>query len=324
MKYPIEKAAFPIIFMGSPDFAVPTLEALVADGWPVKAVVTALDKASGRGLKTRSSAVKQAAIKLGIPVLQPPNLKNEQFQEELRSYGALLQVVVAFRMLPVSVWDMPELGTINLHASMLPAYRGAAPIHWAVINGEKHTGLSTFQLQHKIDTGGILFQQDLEIGPDETTGELHDRMMMEGAGLILKTVEAIASGDAQEIQQDLDGDYPLAPKLHKADCQINWDWPAQKIHNFVRGLNPFPGAFTFWNNQRVRIHRTQLIIEKENSASAENGLLSIQNDRLLISCSDGFLEITELQLEGKKRMPSSDFLRGQQIGKGEQFVFRES
>ncbi|MCU0355699.1 MAG: methionyl-tRNA formyltransferase, partial [Cytophagales bacterium] len=230
--------------MGTPEFAVPSLDILVENGCQVVAVVTAPDRTAGRGLQLSVSPVKAAAVRHGIPVMQPEKLKNEAFLEELRSYRADLQIVVAFRMLPEVVWNMPPLGTFNLHASLLPQYRGAAPINWAVINGETETGATTFFLQHEIDTGNIIFQEREPIHATDTAGTLYERLMHRGAGLVLKTVRAIEAGNYPQTPQDLSQPVKLAPKIFTETCEINFDQPTARVHNFVRGLSPYPGAWT--------------------------------------------------------------------------------
>jgi methionyl-tRNA formyltransferase len=252
-----------IIFMGTPQFAVPSLEVLVKHGYDLVAVITAPDKPKGRGRELAASPVKECAEANGIPVLQPKNLKSPQFIEELQCYRANLQVVVAFRMLPEVVWSMPQYGTFNLHASLLPKYRGAAPIHWAIINGEKETGITTFLLKHEIDTGGIILQETEPIYETDTTGSLSGRLMKKGAGLVLKTVQLIASGNCKLIPQDLSLDVPKAPKLFKENCKIDWDQDADKIANFIRGLNPFPSAWTDIGGTVYKIHAAGIAKNKE-------------------------------------------------------------
>src|SRR5690606_32785528 len=236
-----------IVYMGTPEFAVPSLQLLVKHGWNVVAVVTAPDKPQGRGRKLMGSPVKQAAEELGIPVLQPINLKSPDFVEELRSYQADVQVVVAFRMLPEVVWNMPPMGTFNLHASLLPDYRGAAPINWAIINGEKITGVTTFFLKHEIDTGNIIFQEEEPILPQDNVGSLYERLMDRGSKLVLKTIEAIAQNAVEMRPQDESKAKHPAPKLYKEMGEINWNQPAESIHNLVRGLSPYPAAWTYIN-----------------------------------------------------------------------------
>jgi methionyl-tRNA formyltransferase len=246
-----------IIFLGTPGFAVPSLEALIDNRFDVAAVITAPDKPAGRGLQLQESPVKQFAVSKGIPVLQPVKLKDPEFLEELKSYNANLQIVIAFRMLPVAVWDMPELGTFNLHASALPQYRGAAPINWAIINGEKETGLTTFFLKHEIDTGDILFQERIRIEEGETAGQLHDRMAEAGAKLVVQTAKAIEKDEVVPMPQPRITEHlKPAPKIFKEDCRIQWNKSSHDIHNLIRGLSPFPGAFTTLDGKVHKIYYT--------------------------------------------------------------------
>ena len=298
-----------IVFMGSPDFAVPALQDLHSSSYEVVGVVTAPDKPSGRGQKIQSTAVKLEAEKLGIPVFQPRNLKDAGFQEELRNLKADIQVVIAFRMLPESVWNMPPHGSINLHASLLPDLRGAAPIHWAIINGYKKSGLTTFQLQHAIDTGPILKQETVDIGENMTTGELYNAMRHMGGKMVLDSLAMIGSGTKQ-IPQNLTGNELPAPKIHKEDAGIQWNQNNSVVHNHIRGMHPFPCAWTTLNDKRVKIHRALLTNVKHNDLSP--GQAVITKDNLLhVVCLNGCIEIVELQLEGKKRMTASAFVQGQ-------------
>jgi methionyl-tRNA formyltransferase len=305
------KPSLRLIYMGTPDFAVGPLRALLEAGWPVVAVLTAPDKPAGRGLQLRPSPVKAFALEAGLRVLQPPKLRDPDFLAELRALQADLQVVVAFRMLPESVWAMPRLGSINLHASLLPAYRGAAPIHWALINGEPETGLSTFFLQHEIDTGNLIFQQKLAIGPDETFGELHDRMATAGAALVLRTVQAIEAGSAPSLPQSPAENLPQAPKLQREHGALNWTENARSVHNRVRGLSPWPAAWTERQGQLLKVYRSGL--EQPEAATPDQevpGAWLIRGERLWVRCADAWLELLELQASGKKRMKTADFLRG--------------
>jgi methionyl-tRNA formyltransferase len=298
-----------IIYMGTPEFAVPSLQKLVAAGWNVVAVITAPDKPKGRGQKLIPSPVKEAALDLNIPVLQPTNLKSPEFLEELASYQANLQIVVAFRMLPEVVWSMPSLGTFNLHASLLPNYRGAAPINWAIINGETETGMTTFFLKHEIDTGNIILQEKEPIHPDDTIGSLYARMMDKGALLVVKTVELIAEEDVKVTPQDESQFIHHAPKIFKETCQIDWTKDAKSIHNLVRGLSPYPAAWTVFQEKMCKIYLTE--VSKNNNISLKPG--EWQSDgktSLNFQTGNGTLSIKELQLEGKKRMIIEDFLRG--------------
>ncbi len=294
--------------MGTPDFAVPSLRILVQNGYKVAGVVTATDKYGGRGKKQLlESPVKKYAVEQGIPVLQPKNLKSPEFQEDLRALNANLQVVVAFRMLPETVWDMPEYGTFNLHGSLLPRYRGAAPINWAVINGDTETGVTTFFIRHEIDTGDVLFQEKMPIGHNETAGEVHDRMMMLGAETVLKTVQAIESGNYHLQKQD-DAQATKAPKLFRETCEIDFDQPVEKVHNFVRGLSPYPAAWTTLEDKQLKILRAHY--KKADVEATPGTFLSDNKSWIKIAALDGWLVIEELQLQGRKRMKANDFLNG--------------
>lgn len=299
--------------MGTPDFAVASLDALMEAGCTIVAVVTAPDKPAGRGQKIHESAVKQYAVSKGLEVLQPVKLKDHEFHEKLKLLKADLQVVVAFRMLPEAVWNMPPKGTINLHASLLPKYRGAAPINWAVINGEKETGVTTFLLQHEIDTGNILFSETVPIGDDETAGAIHDKLMLTGAGLLVKTVKAIESENYTPVSQDqiltnAAAELPHAPKLFKEDCLINWNKPAKKVYNHIRGLSPYPAAYTIFKEKGLKIYTAELL-DKEPGIQP-GGFLTDDKTYLRFACIDGFICVKEIQLEGKKRMGVGEFLRG--------------
>ncbi len=296
--------------MGTPDFAVPSLKILLENNFDVVAVVTAPDKPGGRhGLM--QSAVKKFAVERGLPVLQPEKLKNSDFLNELRHFRADLQIVVAFRMLPELVWAMPPLGTINLHGSLLPKYRGAAPINWAVINGEKETGCTTFFLQHEIDTGDLLFSEKLPIGPDENAGEIHDKMMLIGAGLVLKTVRAIEAGTAHGMPQENTG-ASHAPKIFHETCQIDFEKTVAEVHDFVRGLAPFPGSWTIFEGKNFKIFRTKKVgaehSEKPGTWASDG------KKQLRFAAKNGWVEVLELQMEGKKRMAVGDFLNGHKLG----------
>ncbi|RZM29767.1 MAG: methionyl-tRNA formyltransferase [Pedobacter sp.] len=297
-----------IVFMGTPDFAVASLSALIEGGFDIVGVVTAADKPAGRGQKMNESAVKKFAVEHGLNVLQPIKLKDPEFIEELRKLGADLQVVVAFRMLPEVVWAMPAKGTINLHASLLPDYRGAAPINHAIINGEQESGVTTFFLKQEIDTGDIIKSAKVTIGPDETAGELHDKLMATGATLLVETVSAIASGNYQEYPQISSGDAKHAPKLFKEFGEINWAQPAQKIHNLIRGLSPYPTAYTHLQDKTLKIFRAEL--EKAGDTETPGTFLTDGKTYLKFVASGGILNLTDVQLEGKKRMPIADLLRG--------------
>lgn len=295
--------------MGTPEFAVPSLRALVEAGYDVVGVITATDKLGGRGKgKLIESAVKKYAVSQNIGVLQPPNLKNPDFIEELASLKADLQVVVAFRMLPEVVWNMPPLGTLNLHGSLLPKYRGAAPINWAIINGDTETGVTTFLLKHEIDTGDILLQKKLPILHEDTAGDVHDRMMELGASVILETVKGIESRTIQSRNQD-NALASKAPKIFHETCQIDFDRPVREVYNFVRGLSPYPAAWTRMDGKSLKI-----LAAKESSENGRPGEILTDNKKhLAIACSEGTLEIITLQQEGKRRMDTTDFLNGYQI-----------
>lgn len=308
-----------IVFMGTPEFAVPSLSILLENNYSVVGVVTAPDKPAGRGKKLQASAVKVFAQAKGIPVLQPEKLKDEAFLAELKSLEADLQIVVAFRMLPEVVWAMPPLGTFNLHASLLPQYRGAAPINWAIIQGETQTGLSTFFLQQEIDTGNIILQASEPIGENDTAGDLHDRLMQKGAELVLETVRQIEQGGFQTLAQDLSKPATPAPKIFKEDCQIDWQKPVASVHNFVRGLSPVPTAFTNLQDKYCKIYKTNKhfpdswLSQFSTEQQAGAPWLTDNKHFLLMRCSDGFLSVEELQVEGGKRLPIKAFLAGNKL-----------
>jgi len=298
--------------MGTPEFAVPSLQILIENEYKVVGVITATDKYGGRGGKRLiESAVKKYAIAQNIPVLQPKNLKAPEFQAELKALNANLQVVVAFRMLPEAVWAMPEFGTFNLHGSLLPEYRGAAPINWAVINGEKETGVTSFFLKQEIDTGDMLFQESLPIGENETAGEVHDRMMVLGAEVVLKSVQAIEKGD-YELKAQKDEFATKAPKVYNETCEINFNQSTEKVHDFIRGLSPYPAAWTTLDDLKLKVLRTTKLIENHNLAPST--FFTDNKHFLKIATNDGFVEVHELQLAGRKRMKTKDFLNGYKIG----------
>jgi methionyl-tRNA formyltransferase len=297
-----------IIFMGTPEFAVPSLEALVENKFDIVAVVTAPDKPQGRGQKLVSSPVKECAQKHAIPVLQPTNLKSSEFLEELRSFQATLQVVVAFRMLPETVWSMPPLGTINLHASLLPQYRGAAPINWAIINGEKETGVTTFFLKHEIDTGSIIFQEREPIDDNDNAGSLYERLMRKGGQLVVRTVRAIEAGDYTSLPQRETGEIKHAPKIFKETCEIRWSQPAQQVRNFVRGLSPYPAAWTVWNGKTYKIFEVSIALHQKEGSPGE--FTTDNKNYLYIRVLDGWISVDEFQPEGKRRMTVREFLAG--------------
>jgi methionyl-tRNA formyltransferase len=286
----------------------------VENGFEVVAAITAPDKPVGRGQKMSESPVKKYALSRGIPVLQPEKLKNKAFLEELANYKADLQVVVAFRMLPEAVWAMPKMGTINLHGSLLPQYRGAAPINWAVINGEIITGVTTFFIEKEIDTGNVIFSENIEIKATDTAGDLHDRMMWIGGDLMVKTVKAIESGVYPSVKQDFSQELKPAPKIFKETCKIDWQQDAKAIYDFVRGLSPYPAAWTTLDGKVLKIFETEIVneelLELDNLVFEEFKLKTDHKKHLLIQTSDSFLAIKSLQLEGKKRMSTEEFLRG--------------
>lgn len=306
-----------IVFMGTPEFAVASLDILIKNDYNVVGVVTVPDKPAGRGQQIQQSAIKKYAVEHNLNLLQPEKLKDENFIAELKSLKADVQLVVAFRMLPEVVWHMPKMGTYNLHASLLPKYRGAAPINWAIINGEKESGVTTFKLKHQIDTGNILFQEKVKIEPTTTAGELHDKLMLVGAELILKTISEIersfVSGKELDFLPQDDQLACHAPKIFKEDCQIDWTKPGNEINNFIRGLSPYPTAFTQLKNgedqiQLVKIFNSKFEIFPPNHP---NGLLLTDNKTYLkVFCEDGLIEVTEIQLQGKKKIGISEFLRG--------------
>lgn len=296
--------------MGTPDFAVASLDALVKSGFNIVGVITAPDKPAGRGMKLSGSAIKNYAVENNLNILQPEKLKSAVFIEDLRNLKADLQVVVAFRMLPEIVWNMPPLGTINLHGSLLPQYRGAAPINWAVINGEKETGVTTFKLQHDIDTGNILLQERIPIGDDETASELHDRMKIIGAALIVKTIKGFAESNLQEVPQEKLVTEVLrhAPKIYTDTCKIDWNKEADAVYNLIRGLSAYPGAFTDFHGKVLKIFRAQK--EKASIPGTPGKYESDGKSFLRFFCIDGLISVKEIQLEGKKKMGIEEFLRG--------------
>lgn len=301
-----------IVFFGTPDFAVASLEALVQAGFEIPAVVTAPDKPAGRGRTLQMSPVKRSALQHGIPVLQPEKLKDEAFLSSLRNLKADLFIVVAFRMLPEAVWKMPPKGTFNLHASLLPAYRGAAPINQAIMNGETKTGVSTFFLQHEIDTGAILFREEVEILPGDDAGSLHDKLMRLGSNLVVHTAKAIQNGNVQAREQDQfsKGPLPEAPKIFKEDCRLNWNLPAKKIHDTIRGLSPYPAAFTEFHFKDKPEVMVKLFRSSISDKKLAPGTILVERDEMWIGTSDVALQILELQVSGKNRMDCASFLRG--------------
>lgn len=297
-----------IVFMGTPEFAVTSLDTLLKAGCTIVGVITAPDKPAGRGMKMNESAVKKYALEHDLHILQPEKLKAPVFLEELRALQADLQIVVAFRMLPESVWNMPPMGSVNLHGSLLPQYRGAAPINWVIINGEKTTGVTTFKLKHEIDTGDILLQESFPIGENETAGEVHDRMKAIGAALLLRTVQGLAAGDLKEIPQPHAEQIRHAPRIFTDTCRIDFNKNTEDVHNLVRGLSPFPGAFTLLDHKTLKIYNTRKL--REQPLIPPGQYETDGKTTLKFACADGYIEVLELQLEGKKRMETAEFLRG--------------
>jgi len=303
-----------IVFIGTPHFSVPSLQKIHESSHELVGVITAPDRKAGRGMKLQFSPVKDFAQQNNIPILQPTNLKEPSFQEELKAWNADIQVVIAFRMLPESVWDMPPRGTINLHASLLPDYRGAAPINWAIINGETESGLTTFQLVHEIDKGEILMQHKMQIGEEDNAGSLHDRMMQEGADLVLETLNGLESGELTAHAQDESSARHAAPKIFKDDCIIDWKKTTKEVHDLVRGLSPYPVARTFINDKDsgkdlvLKIFRSSIEIADHD---VPPGVFDSEDkSSVRIACGDGWLHVHELQLEGRRRMETEEFLRG--------------
>ncbi|MEO5984911.1 MAG: methionyl-tRNA formyltransferase [Ferruginibacter sp.] len=301
-----------IIFMGTPEFAVASLEALINSGASVVGVVTAPDKPAGRGMQLQQSAIKKFSLERKLHILQPEKLKDPKFIEELKLLHADLQVVVAFRMLPEMVWNMPPMGTVNVHGSLLPQYRGAAPINWAIINGESYTGITTFKLKHEIDTGNILMAEKIEIRTDENAGELHDRMKLTGAALLIKTVKGLSEGTLNETPQDQLASPAIsirhAPKIFTSTCLIDWTNTLDHIYNLIRGLSPYPGSFTYLDEKKLKIYKAAKI---HSSPTLDPG--SFETDAktyLHFACRDGYINVLELQIEGKKKLEITEFLKG--------------
>ena len=311
----MEKKDLKIVFLGTPDFAVESLRRLVEGGYNIVGVITMPDKIAGRGHKMFQSPVKEYAVEHNLKLLQPANLKDPAFVEELRSLQADLQIVIAFRMLPEVVWNMPPMGTFNLHASLLPKYRGAAPINWAVMNGDTETGVTTFFLKHEIDTGDIIQQRSIPISKTDNVGVIHDRLMMLGADMVIETVDAILAGEVKPIPQDELCNQGIeatpAPKIFKETCRVDWNAPAEKVYNHIRGLSPYPAAWTEIEKDgevfSFKIFETSEPIGDINLAPGE---LKHDKHRLVIGCADGALEILSMQLSGKKRMTPDEFMRG--------------
>ncbi len=302
--------------MGTPDFAVGILDSILDANYTVVGVITAPDRPAGRGRKLNESSVKRYAMEKGLPILQPTNLKSEEFLNELKLLKANLQVVVAFRMLPKVVWQMPAYGTFNLHASLLPQYRGAAPINWAIINGETKTGVTTFFIDDKIDTGAIILQKEIEIDPEENAGSLHDKLMVLGSEVVLDTIQRIANDNFETKEQENPKELKLAHKIHRDTCRIDWDQPMDDIFNFIRGLSPYPAAWTMLHNGNDEISAKIYRVSKEPGRHGlKNGTLLSEKDELRIAITGGYLKILEVQLQGKRKMPIKDLLNGLNLSK---------
>lgn len=295
-----------IVFFGTPEFAAFSLKKMIAAGFNIVAVVTATDKPAGRGMKLQESAVKKVAVSAGLPVLQPEKLKDPEFIEKLRSCDADLGVVIAFRMLPEIVWSMPRMGTLNLHASLLPDFRGAAPINHAIIQGETRTGVTTFFLKHEIDTGDIIMQREVAISPEDDAGTLHDKLMETGADLLTDTLHAVAGGNWQEQPQKLTGRERTAPKLNRAFCEITGDLKVTEAHNKVRGLSPYPGAWIDDDGEPLKVTKTAISAVQLK----EDGPLAISQRKLYFRCSDGWLELLRVQPAGKPAMDAQAYING--------------
>lgn len=311
----MKKEDLKIVFLGTPDFAVESLRRIVEGGYNVVGVVTMPDKPAGRGHKMIQSAVKQYAVAQGLHLMQPPRLKDEEFVSHLRGLDADLFVVIAFRMLPEAVWSMPRLGTFNLHASLLPRYRGAAPINWAVINGDTRTGVTTFFLKHEIDTGDIIAQECVEILPTDNVGDVHDKLMMLGADLTITTIDDIIAGTLTTRPQE-EGEFVPAPKIFKETCEIDWNMEAERVHNLVRGLSPYPGAWTTLFDSDKRMGSLKIFATEVCDISGKPGAIVPDGDGFSICCGSGGVRVLSVQLEGKRRMDCGDFVRGMRLLEG--------
>jgi methionyl-tRNA formyltransferase len=307
----MKKEDLKIVFMGTPEFAVPSLDILLKNGYNVPAVVTVPDKPKGRGLKLEPSDIKKFALANHIPILQPEKMRDETFLNELEKISPDIIVVVAFRILPREVYTKAKLGAFNLHASLLPKYRGAAPINWAIMNGDNKTGITTFFLEDKVDTGNMIYQEEIEINENDSAGDVHDKLSLLGSSLVLKTVDVIFGGNSPHIQQNNTESSP-APKIFKEHCKINWNKSAEQIHNQIRGLSPYPAAYTGYNDKIVKIYKT---IKTDIKSNKKPGSITASKKELYINCSDYILSVLELQLEGKRKLKTEEFLRG--------FVFSE-
>jgi len=301
-----------IVFMGTPEFAVASLEGILEANFNVVGVITAPDKPAGRGRKLRESAVKSFAVSKGLKVLQPTNLKAEAFQKELESLNPNVQVVVAFRMLPRSVWDFPQFGTFNLHASLLPQYRGAAPINWAIMNGEKETGISTFFLDEKIDTGAMIMQESVPIGEQDTLEKVHNELKIKGANLVVKTLKAIATATITPEAQQENTNLKEAPKLTRENTRIDWDLPLKNIYNHIRGLNPYPAAWCYMDNGETQEQSVKIydVISHVKEHKLPPGSITIENKQIMVAARDGLIEIRQIQLPGKRKMEAHALLNG--------------
>jgi methionyl-tRNA formyltransferase len=306
-----------IVFMGTPDFAVESLKALVTSGHDVCAVVTVADKRQGRGLKVKSSAVKLYALENNIPIIQPENLKDPAFANQLKHYSADCFVVVAFKILPREIFTIPKLGTVNVHGSLLPAYRGAAPINWAIMNGDTETGVTTMLIDAKVDTGDILLQDKVTISGSMTAGDLHDILAVKGARILIETLKMLSRKQINPLPQD-DSKATKAPKIKTQTALIDFDQPAMKVHNHIRGLSPYPGAYTFINKKKIKLLKSEITTGSKTTAAGT--IIAIENNTFKISCSVGALTIYEVQLEGKRKMDSFDFLNGYKIETGDFFT----
>lgn len=310
-----------IVFMGTPEFAVTILDNLVQNNYNIVGVITSPDRPAGRGRKINKSAVKQYAEQKQLPILQPTNLKSETFVEELKTLNANLQIVVAFRMLPSVVWKMPEYGTFNLHASLLPNYRGAAPINWAIINGETKTGVTTFFIDDKIDTGEMILQEEIAIESNDNAGTLHDKLMHLGAQVVLKTVKAIENNSIDPRKQEFDDQFKPAPKIHKETCKIDWDQPLGQVYDFIRGLCPYPAAWTTLVNDEEELFLKIYEVSKEEEVhQLNNGTLVSTKKELKVAVKNGFIKLHEIQLPGKRKMETKDVLNGLKLGKSASVV----
>lgn len=309
-----------IIFMGTPEFALPSLQILLDNTYDVVAVVTVPDKPQGRGQKVVASPIKKFAVERNLPLLQPESLKHPDFVSAIKNLQPDLIVVEAFRILPKEVFTIPRLGSFNLHASLLPKYRGAAPINWAIINGEQETGVTTFFLQEKVDTGSVILQARVKIDPNETAGELHDKLSEVGAEIVLQTVRLIELGKAQPRTQDETLASP-APKIFKEGCKIDWSKSSSQVHNFIRGLSPHPCAWTLHQGKVLRIHKTELPKDFIAGNKIESGaIVEVGKDRIFVQTEDGIVSLVELQQEGRKRMGAAEFVRGYNLTIGDKFV----